>query len=64
MSPAYLFEFDARLNKLRTRDDRIPVPPGEEQPPMQEPPDEPDAQPRAPVDEPEPEQPQRLRTAA
>ncbi len=61
MSPAYLFGFDAREFDLKTEDRRIPVPPGSEQPPIEEPPERPQTEPNAPVDEPEPTAPQRLR---
>lgn len=64
MSPAYLFDFDARNFDLRTDDKRIPVPPGEEQPPVQEPPDGPVTKPDAPVEDPGPAEPQRLRRTA
>lgn len=64
MSPAYLFEFDARTLELRTDDERIPVPPGSEKPPVNEPPDSPTTEPSAPVEEPGPAEPQRLRRAA
>ncbi|WP_041855413.1 hypothetical protein [Candidatus Korobacter versatilis] len=64
MSPAYLFEYDARSFELKTDDDRIPVPPGEEKPPVEEPPSRPHTEPNAPVEEPEPEEPQRLRRVA
>lgn len=64
MSPAYLLEFDARSYELHTDNNRIPVPPGEEEPPVKEPPDRPQSEPNAPVQEPDPEPPQRLRRAA
>jgi hypothetical protein len=67
MSPAYLFAFDARMYDLRTDDKRIPVPPGSpesEQPPVEEPPDGPLGEPKAPVEDPGPAEPQRLRKAA
>jgi hypothetical protein len=63
MSPAYLFGFDARTHDLRTEDRRIPVPSGSEQPEVKEPPDRPQSEPNAPVDEPEPEAPTRLKAA-
>lgn len=63
MSPAYLFAFDAREHELNTDDRRIPVPPGSEEPPVKEPPDTPHSEPEAPVDEPEPQQPTRLKAA-
>jgi hypothetical protein len=64
MSPAYLFEFDARTFDLRTDDKRIPVPPGTEQPPVEEPPDGPVTEPSAPVEDPGPAEPQRLSQVA
>jgi hypothetical protein len=64
MSPAYLFNFDARSFELRTDDEPIPVPPGSEKPPVNEPPDSPITEPSAPVNEPGPVEPQRLRRAA
>ncbi len=64
MSPAYLLEFDARQYDLQTENDRIPVPPGNEAPAVKEPPERPQTEPNAPVEEPEPEAPQRLRNAA
>ena len=64
MSPAYLFAYDARTYDLKTDDQRIPVPPGSEAPPVEEPPDRPQSEPNAPVEEPEPEAPQRLLRAA
>jgi len=64
MSPAYLFAFDARKYNLQTSDDRIPVPPGNESPPVKEPPERPQTEPNAPVKEPEPTAPKRLRRTA
>ena len=64
MSPAYLFAYDARMYDLKTDDDRIPVPPGSESPPVEEPPDGPQTEPHEPVREPEPTAPKRLRRAA
>lgn len=64
MSPAYLFAFDAREFELRTDDHRIPVPPGEEKSPVEEPPDAPTTEPDSPVEEPEPAEPTRLRSVA
>jgi hypothetical protein len=63
MSPAYLFGFDARIHDLQTEDRRIPVPPGSEEPEVKEPPETPRSAPDAPVDEPEPEAPTRLKAA-
>ena len=64
MSPAYLLEFDARTYELKTDNDRIPVPPGEDKTPVEEPPDAPQSTPDAPVDEPDPKEPTRLRKVA
>ncbi|HEY3928816.1 MAG TPA: hypothetical protein VGL89_10595 [Candidatus Koribacter sp.] len=64
MSPAYLFAYDARTFDLKTDDERIPVPPGSESPPVKEPPERPQTEPNAPVKEPEPAAPKRLREAA
>lgn len=57
MSPAYLFEFDLRTWGL---DRDQPVPPGDEEPPVEEPPDSPQSEPHAPVRDPEPKEPTRL----
>lgn len=64
MSPAYLFDYDARIYELRTDDERIPVPPGSEEPPVKEPPDGPVSIPDGPVEDPRPDEPQRLKDAA
>jgi hypothetical protein len=64
MSPAYLFAYDARIFQLETEDRRIPVPPGAQEAPVEEPPDAPTTEPDSPVEEPEPAEPQRLRSAA
>lgn len=64
MTAASLFVHDVRRFRLRTDDEPIPVPPGEEKPPVQEPPDGPTTEPDAPVRDPDPVEPQRLHANA
>ncbi len=60
MSPAYVFNYNNPRIELRDDNKPIPVPPGNEKPPIEEPPDGPVPKPDTPIQEPDPVEPQRL----